>query len=213
MSYKYNPEKEEPEYSERIKLIQQAYEDEGFEWIPDPDKDAETVREIGFLRYSKRNPGSAKQYLLSVYREKGDDGKEWMLWKVKYIVLDKDDRPSEAEVWLGKKPKLDTVPIKNDEGVTVDKRITKWNMKYIQPWDPKVFDKILKEFISTKTNFYLSTTSEEFFQNFGGSSIMIKDRELYRNSSYEDLLKYDQGLAQQNQNSNLSTKSVVGRIH
>lgn len=211
MSYKYKPEKEEPEYSERIKLIQQAYDDEGFEWTPDPEKDSETVREIAFIRYAKRNPGSATQNLLSVYRERGDDDKEWMLWKVKYIVLDKDDRPFEAEVWLGKKPKLDTVPIKNDEGTTVNKRITKWNMVYIQPWDKKKFAEILKEFKSTKTNFYLSATSDDFFQNFGGTSIMIRDKERFMNSSYDELLVYDESLAKENQSKQIG-KAVAGKL-
>lgn len=211
MSYKYKPEKEEPEYSERIKLIQQAYEDEGFEWFPD-EKDSETLREIAYLRFSKRNPGSASQQLLSIYRERGDDNKEWMIWKVKYVVLDKDDRPFEAEVWLGKKPKLDTVPIKDDEGNVVDKRITKWNMRYIQEWDQKVFDRILKEYNSSKTNFYLSSVSDDFFQNFGGTSVMIRDKEKYRNLSYDALISYDQELTQQQQNTNLTKKPVTGRL-
>lgn len=210
MSYKYKPEKEEPEFSERIKLIQQAYEDEGFEWTPD-EKDSETIREIAYIRYSKRNPGSATQHLLSVYRERGDNGKEWMLWKVKYIVLDKDDRPFEAEVWLGKKPKLDTVPIKDDEGNTINKRITKWNMVYIQPWDKKKFEQILKEYNSTKTNFYLSATSDDFFQNFGGTSIMIREKENFRDMTYDELLAYDESLAKQNKDK-IGGKAVAGKL-
>jgi len=193
--YRYVPEKEEPEYSERIKQIIQAHEDVGLEWIPN-DKDSETLREISFIRFSKRNPGAAKQELLAVYREKDEiTGDEWMLWKVKYTCLDKDDRNFEAEVWLGKKPRLETDVQRDPEsGNIVNKTIRRWNMQYTQPWDVKVFDRLLKEYNSGRTYFYLSSTSDDFFQNFGGTSIMIKrpDLEKYRTMSYEDLVAYDE---------------------
>lgn len=199
MAYKYVPEKEEPEYSERIKLIIQAHEEVGFEWKPDFDRDSETVKEIAYLRYSKRNPQSASQELLSVYRVKDEfSNDEWMLCKVKYKVLDKDDRPFESEVWLGKKPKLDTEPVKDAEGNTINKTVKRWGMQYIWKWDPKKLESLFKEYRNSKTAFYLSSLSEDFFQNFGGSSIMIKDRQLFKTKSYEELMMYDEELKSKN---------------
>jgi hypothetical protein len=198
MAYRYVPEKDEPEYSERIKDIIKAHEDVSMEWIPN-EKDTETLKEIAYLKFSKKSPQTAKQELLSVYREKDEfSNDEWMLWKVKYSCLDKDDRPFEAEVWLGKKPKLDTEPIKDAEGNTINKTIRRWNMVYTQPWDPKKLAEIMKEFKSNSTKFYLSSISDDYWQNFGGTSVMIKDKNLFKTESYDALMSYDEGLKTKN---------------
>lgn len=211
MSFRYKPEKLDPEYSPRIQQIADEYERIGFEgWHPN-ETDVETVKEFGYLKFKKKRPDTAKQEVLSFHRLKDQygTGKEFMIYKVRYSVMDNKDREFVAEVWMGKRPRFSTTDLKNEDDVVIDKRITKWNMVYTTEWDPKEFEKILKEYSTSRMGLYLASTTDDYWQNWSGRNIMIRDRDMFKAKSYEELLAYDANMEDENRRKEITKKPLT----
>lgn len=195
MSYRFVPEKVDIEYPPRIKEIVAEYERNGFEWKPDPDEDMETFKEYNYEIFAKRRPETVRQEIMAVYRLKDEyTNDEWMIYKIKKYANDGADRPYDAEVWMGKRPRFDTRSVTDENGNVVNKVITTWNMIYTIKWDPKEFDLIMKNVNKRNVPCYIAYTSDRYKQNHSGTLIQIKDQKIFRDSSYDELVAYDRKL-------------------
>lgn len=195
MAYRFVPDKIDIEYPPRIKEIVAEYERHGFEWKPDPDEDMETFKEYNYEIFAKRRPDTVRQEIMSIYRLKDEEtNDEWMLYKIKKYANDGADRPYDAEVWMGKRPRFDTRSVTDENGNVVNKVITTWNMIYTIKWDPKKFDEVMKESKKRNIPCYIAYTSDHYKQNHSGTLIQIKDPRIFKESSYDELVAYDRKL-------------------
>ncbi len=208
MSYQFKPDIKEIVYPSRIQAIADEYRRHGFEYTgPNPEIDMESFKEIGYEKRVKSKPDSAYYVLYSMYRILDEiSGEEFMLWKEIRHVLDRDDKDYHIEVVMGKRPRFDVIPITDDEGNEVDKRITKWNMIYTTKWDNgKTFEELFNKSRIKRTACYIAYSSQDYYTNFTGTPIRIKDLEVYKTMSFSELVKYDKGLELENKLQKIKT--------
>lgn len=161
----------------------------------DMDTDMESWKEMLYEKWAKLSPEKTWMELLSVYRLKDEfSGKEYLLYKIKKHIPDNNGQDVSAEIWVGKKPRLDTRNILDNDGNIINKVISKWNMVYTQDWDIKIFEKVTKESRNKRFAMYIALTSDEYHTNWTGTPIMIKNDKIYKESSYDELISYDDEL-------------------
>lgn len=196
MSYQFKPDIKTIVYPSRIQAIADEYVRHGFEYTgPNPDEDMESFKEMGYEKRVKSRPDTAYTILYSMYRifdEIADE--EWMLWKEIKFVKDRDDKDYHIELVMGKRPRFDVTPVTDEDGNEIDKRISKWNMIYTTKWDPKKFDELVSKSKTKRTACYLAYASPDYYTNYTGKPIRIKEVDKYRSMSFTDLMAYDRGL-------------------
>lgn len=196
MSYSYIPEEQKVEFTPRIQEIVDEFERHGFTYKLDSSNDMESVKEMNFERKAKKHPESVKKEILSVHRIRDEfNNKEYLLYKMKKYAEDAEP----IEIWMGKKPRLDTTNIIGDEGQIVNKRITRWNMEYTIEWNPTTFDEIMRDSITKKVSLYIADASDEYHTNWIGTNIKIKDPKHFRNLTHDELILLDEQLKTSNQ--------------
>jgi hypothetical protein len=199
LSYEFVPERKKIDYPPRIQAIANEYERHGFNYTgPTIDNDIESWKEMGFERRARVRPDTVYLDVIAVYRIFDEySNKEFLIWKIKKHVRDRDDKDYNVEIWMGKRPRFDVEPVLDDDGNEVDKRITRWNMVYTQEWDKDVFQKIVDESKSKRIPLYIAYSSDEYHTTHTGQSIRIKDIDIFKNSAtHEQLRKYDKKLEQ-----------------
>ena len=196
MSYQFKPNVKEVIYPPRIQAIADEYVSHGFEYTgPTLDSDSESWKEIGYERRVKSRPDTAYMILYSVYRIYDEiSNKQYMLWKEIKYVKDRDDKETHIEVVMGKRPRFDVVPVTDEDGNEIDKRISKWNMVYTTEWDPDKLDELIKQSRTKRTAFYLAYASPDYYTNYTGTPIRIKDLDKYKKMGFNELMNYDKGL-------------------
>ena|GEM_PF-4754881 len=196
MAYQFVPEKKNVIYPPRIQQIADEYERHGFEYTgPNPDNDMESFREIGYERRAKIRPDTAFIEVISVYRLLDEySEKEYMIWKEVRHVSDKEDKDYHIDVVMGKRPSFEVISTQDEEGNDVDKRISKTNMVYTVEWDIPFFEELLKKSRTKKTRLYIASTSTDYYTNYTGVPIRIKETDIFKKSSHEELVKYDRML-------------------
>jgi hypothetical protein len=196
MSYQFKPDVKTIVYPPRIQAIADEYERHGFEYTgPNPDKDMESFKEMGYEKRVKHSPDTAYTILYSMYRIFDEIAEEeYMLWKEIKFVKDRDDKDYHIEVVMGKSPRFDVTPIVDEDGNEIDKRIIKWNMVYTTKWDPKKFDELLAKSKTKRTACYIAYASPDYYTNYTGKPIRIKEIDKYRTMSFTDLMMYDKSL-------------------
>lgn len=195
MSYKYVPDKVESNYPARLQAIVDEYERHNLEFTFDPDADVESAKEILYERWARQKPDKTWMELLAVYRLKDEfSGEEFMIYKIKKHVPDNNEQDIAAEIWMGKRVRFDTRNVLDTDGNVINKNISRWNMVYTMKWDKKEFDRLMKESRNKRVPLYIAYTSDEYHTNFTGNSIMIRNEITFRDSSFDELLAFDERL-------------------
>jgi hypothetical protein len=197
MAYQFKPNVKEIIYPPRIQAIADEYASHGFEYTgPTLDTDSESFKEMGYERRVKSRPDTAYMILYSVYRIFDEiSGDEFMLWKEIKYVKDRDDKEIHIEVVMGKRPRFDVVPVLDEEGHEIDKRISKWNMVYTTKWDQgHKLDELIKQSRTKRTAFYIAYSSPDYYTNYTGTPIRIKELDKYKKMSFSELMDYDKTL-------------------
>jgi hypothetical protein len=207
MAYQFKPNVKEIIYPPRIQQIADEYKLHGFEYTgPNPEIDMESFKEMGYERRVRGRPDTAYTILYSVYRILDEiNNEEYMLWKEIKYVKDRDEKDYHVDIVMGKRPRFDVVPITDEEGNEVDKRIGRWNMVYTTKWDPKKFEELIAKSKTKRTACYIAYTSPDYYTNYTGTPIRIKDLELYKTMTFSELIKYDKGLELENKLQKLKT--------
>jgi hypothetical protein len=196
LAYQFKPNVKEIIYPPRIQAIADEYAKHGFEYTgPNPDIDMESFKEMGYEKRVKSRPDTAYTILYSVYRIFDEiSGDEFMLWKEIKYVKDRDDKDSHIEIVMGKRPRFDIIPVTDEDGNEIDKRISKWNMVYTTKWDPAKLEELIKMSKTKRTAFYLAYASPDYYTNYTGTPIRIKELDKYKKMSFNDLMSYDKSL-------------------
>lgn len=190
MSYTFKPEEQKIDYPERVAAIKKIYEDEGFDWKLDPEADIESVKETAYQKLAKERPDTAYYEVLKVMRLKDAiNNKEYMIWKLRKYVASMDP----IEIYYGVLPyPLHTAPLQDADGNVVNKVVRSRGMMYTQEWDVNKFNEIMKDARNPRTQeFYIAETSDVYEPYWYGKSIKISDIELFRKSSWEDLMEIE----------------------
>jgi hypothetical protein len=197
LSISFKPEEQKVDYPARVAAIKEIYENEGFEWKLDPDKDLESVKETAYERLAKERPDTAYYEVLKVMRLRNEmDNKEYMIWKLRKYVAGMDP----VEIYYGMLPyPLQIDPVLDADGNVIDKRIRKRGMKYTQEWNSEFFDRLLKESRNPRTlEFYLAEASDIYETYWYGTPIMVKNYDLFKTKTYQELMDADQKAAVKN---------------
>jgi hypothetical protein len=196
MAYQFKPETKTIIYPPRIQAIADEYTKHGFEYTgPSLDNDAESWKEMGYERRVKSRPDTAYTILYSVYRIFDEiSGDEFMLWKEIKYVKDRDDKDYHIEVVMGKRPRFDVAPRTDEDGNEIAKDITKWNMVYTTKWDSTKLDELIKMSRTKRTAFYIAYSSPDYYTNYTGTPIRIKELDKYKKMSFNELMDYDKTL-------------------
>jgi hypothetical protein len=196
LSYQFKPNVKEIIYPPRIQAIADEYTSHGFEYTgPNPDNDMESWKEMGYERRVKSRPDTAYMILYSVYRIFDEiSGDEFMLWKEIKYVKDRDEKDYHVDIVMGKRPRFDVVPVTDEDGNEIDKRISKWNMVYTTKWNVTKLDELIKESRTKRTAFYIAYSSPDYYTNYTGTPIRIKELDKYKKMSFSELMNYDKTL-------------------
>lgn len=204
MSYRYIPEDQKANYPPRIQEIVDEYERNSLEFILDLDN-REYADELLYEKWAKQNPDKTWMEVLSIHRLRDEyNNKEYLIAKLKKYAMNNKGEEISAEVWYGKKPKFTVSDIRDDDGNIVNRTIRRWNMVYTVPWDKKEFDRLMKESRNKRVPTYVAYTSDEYHQNWSGNPIMIKNDQLFKDASFDELLGYDE---------RIKTDRLTNQIH
>lgn len=188
MSYTFKPEEQKIDYPERVAKIKEIYEQAGFTWKLDPDRDLDSVKETTYERLAKERPETAYYEVLKIMRLRSEaENKEYMIWKLRKYVASMDP----IEIYYGMLPILFTEPVKDEAGNTIDMRIRRRGMKYTQEWKPKIFEEIMKEARNPRTlEFYLAEASDTYETYWYGRQIQVRNAEQFK-LPYNELMKIE----------------------
>jgi hypothetical protein len=197
LAYQYKPEEQHIDYPARVQAIKEIYEQYGLEWKPTPDTDLESVKETKYEELAKKRPETAYYEVIKVVRLRDEmNNEEYMTWKLKKYVEGMDG----VEIDYGMLPSpLDVIPVLDQDGAIIDKKVRRRGMKYTQKWDQKFFEKLIKDSRNPRTlEFYLANTSDVYETHWYGNQLKISNYDLFKTKSYQELVDMDQQAAARN---------------
>jgi hypothetical protein len=207
LAYSYKPEEQKIDYPERVKAIKDIYEAEGFEWKLNPDTDLESVKETKYEQLARERPETAYYEVIKVMRLRDEmNNEEYMIWKLRKFVANLDP----IEIYYGVLPyPLEVSPVLDQDGQVIDKKVRRRGMKYTQKWDKIFFDKLIKESRNPRTlEFYLANTSDVYETHWYGNQIQVKNYDLFKTKSWQELYEMDQQAAIRNRYGPQSTSLI-----
>jgi len=192
VSYKQKPVKEpEVTFSPRVKLLQDAYDKVGLEYvIKEEDRN-----EARFLDAVQRRPDTHRQYVKSIYRLKtekrfvvGNESDEALIYWMDETVLDFSDRNIDMGSYKGYWWNLDARQNKNLQGNTAKVQVLGEFPVFQIPFSADNVDKIMGYSLNDVNQFYVGTASDRGPNISTGDIFQILNKEDFKNASFQELM-------------------------
>ena len=192
MSYKQKPVKEpEVTFSPRVKLLQDAYDRAGLEYVIK----SEDRKEALFLDALARRPDTHRQYVKSIYRFKtekrfvvGNESDEVLIYWMDETVLDFSDRNIDWGSYKGYWWNIDTRINKNLQGTPAGTQVLGEFPVFQIPFSAEAVDKIMGYSLNDVNQFYVGTASDRGPNIRTGDLYQIFNKEDFKHGTFQELI-------------------------
>jgi hypothetical protein len=192
VSYKQKPVKEpEVTFSPRVKLLQDAYDRAGLEYVIK----SEDRNEAAFLDAVQRRPDTHRQYVKSIYRLKtekrfvvGNESDEALIYWMDEAVLDFSDRNMDLGSYKGYWWNINARMNKDLQGNTAKVQVLNEFPVFQIPFSAENVDKIMGYSLNDVNQFYVGTATDRGPNIQSGDLYQILNKEDFKNATFQELM-------------------------
>jgi hypothetical protein len=192
VSYKQKPVKDQPlPLSERIMLLQAAYDKAGLEYV----KTSQDYKEMEFLDAVARRPDTHQKFITSIYRLKtqkkfvvGSESDEALVYHIQETVQNHSDEYIVLDQHKGFWWNIDTRLNKNAQGQTAKVQVLGEFPVFQIPFSPQAVDDVINESLLEVSQFYVGTASPRGPNITTGDIYIIKNKDDFKNGTFDELM-------------------------